>query len=286
MHQGYDVLAGGLAASGDWELLDPPNDSPDRKNHTYGHTEFMFSGGERGGPLATYLATAAARPGFNLWTDTAARRIVREGARATGVEVSCALGTGHAGTVYLTPDTGRVIVSAGTFGTPKVLFRSACLTLLPPPNPWPGEMICCEAREEDEKLRTIHKGGIGPTDQLTVVQNSTDGPTMIGQEDWIDLPVGYNLAEQMNTDMIVTHPEVVFYDFYGAWDDPIQADKDAYLGNRTGILTQAAPNIGPMVCPSRFILSPPFSSSFPSCLASGDTKLWLTRTRSLTRCGI
>lgn len=126
MHQGYDVLAGGLASAGaGWELLEAPNDSPDRKNHTYGHTEYMYIGGERGGPLATYLATAAARPGFSLWTDTAARRIVRQGARATGVEVSCALGTGYSGTVYLTPNTGRVIVSAGTFGTPKVLFRSA-----------------------------------------------------------------------------------------------------------------------------------------------------------------
>lgn len=76
---------------------------------------------------------------------------------------------------------------------------------------------------------------------------------MIGQEDWISLPVGYNLAEQMNTDLIITHPDVVTYDFYGAWDDPITADKDAYLSNRTGILTQAAPNIGPIV--RRFLFS-------------------------------
>lgn len=41
-------------------------------------------------------------------------------------------------------------------------------------------------------------GGIGPTDQLTVVQGSSDGATMIDESDWIDLPVGYNLAEQMN----------------------------------------------------------------------------------------
>lgn len=47
--------------------------------------------------------------------------------------------------------------------------------------------------------------------------------------------------------MIVTHPDVVFYDFYAAWDSPIEADKDLYLDSRSGILTQAAPNIGPMV---------------------------------------
>lgn len=70
---------------------------------------------------------------------------------------------------------------------------------------------------------------------------------MVEQANWINLPVGYNLAEQMNTDMIVTHPDVVFYDFYAAWDNPIAADKAAYLNKRTGILTQSAPNIGPMV---------------------------------------
>lgn len=47
--------------------------------------------------------------------------------------------------------------------------------------------------------------------------------------------------------MIVTHPDVVFYDFYAAWTDPIESDKLRYLSNRTGILAQAAPNIGPML---------------------------------------
>jgi cellobiose dehydrogenase (acceptor) len=70
---------------------------------------------------------------------------------------------------------------------------------------------------------------------------------MIGSNDWIDLPVGYNLVDHVNTDTIITHPDVVFYDFYEAWDNPILGDKNAYLNNRTGILTQAAPNIGPMV---------------------------------------
>lgn len=122
--QGYNTLSGGLAASGlGWELVEA-NDSPGSKNHTYGHPQFMYSGGQRSGPLATYLATAATRSSFSLWTDTAAARIVREGAHATGVEVSCSLGTGYSGIVNLTPNTGRVIVSAGTFGTPKLLFRS------------------------------------------------------------------------------------------------------------------------------------------------------------------
>lgn len=117
------MLAGGLSSSG-WDLV-VANDSPDRKNRTYAHTNFMFNNGERYGPLATYLATAAARKNvFTMWTNTAANRIVRNGSHATGVEVSCSAGTGYSGTVTLTPGTGRVIVSAGTFGSPKLLFRS------------------------------------------------------------------------------------------------------------------------------------------------------------------
>jgi cellobiose dehydrogenase (acceptor) len=57
----------------------------------------------------------------------------------------------------------------------------------------------------------------------------------------------------------------VFYDFYEAYDDPIPADEKKYLGQcalilcnsafktnseldeRSGILAQAAPNIGPII---------------------------------------
>jgi cellobiose dehydrogenase (acceptor) len=70
---------------------------------------------------------------------------------------------------------------------------------------------------------------------------------MISDSQWIDTPVGYNLVDHVNTDTIVTHPDVVFYDFYAAWTDPIASDKESYLKNRTRILAQSAPNIGPMV---------------------------------------
>lgn len=168
LHQGYDVLTSGLSKSG-WEYV-VGNDSPDRKNRTFGHGQFMFSGGQRSGPLATYLASAAARRDvFSLWTDTAVDRIVRKGAHASGVEVSCSAGSGYSGTVNLTPGKGRVIVSAGAFGTPKLLFRS----------------------------------GIGPLDQLAIVAASADGAKMIGNDSWINLPVGSNLVEQMN---VSNHP--------------------------------------------------------------------------------
>ncbi|KAH9906803.1 cellobiose dehydrogenase [Xylariomycetidae sp. FL2044] len=212
LQQGFEVLASGLNASG-WTYV-VPNDHPDRKNFTFGHATHMFANGERAGPLATYLVSASERDEFTLWMNTTARRVVREGGRATGVEIECSRNAaGHAGVVSVTPGTGRVILSAGTFGTAKLLFRS----------------------------------GIGPIDQLNIVKNSSiDGATMISPDQWIDLPVGYNLNDHVGTDIEVSHPDVVFYDFYGAWDEPLVDDTEIYLANRTGILAQAAPNLGPI----------------------------------------
>lgn len=163
--------------------------------------------------MATYLVTANARSNFKMWLNTSVERIVRTGGHATGLNVVATHNGGYSGTVQLTPVTGRVIVSAGAFGTAKLLFRS----------------------------------GIGPTDQLSIVQTSTDGPTMINSTSWINLPVGYNLDDHLNTDTVINHPNISYYDWVAAWDTPIPADESLYLTKRAGPLSQAAPDIGPMM---------------------------------------
>lgn len=163
--------------------------------------------------MATYLVTANARSNFGMWENTSVRRVIRQGGHITGVEVEPYASGGYTGIVNVTAVTGRVVLSAGTFGTTKILMRS----------------------------------GIGPADSLAIVNSSAiDGDTMISEEQWITLPVGNNLEDHTNTDVVVSHPDVVFYDFYEAYTDPITADKDAYLNKRSGILAEAAPNIGPM----------------------------------------
>jgi cellobiose dehydrogenase (acceptor) len=168
----------------------------------------MFSHGERGGPMASYLVTAHARSNFKLVTNTSVDRVVRDGSRITGVELSAFLAGGQCGTVNVTPKTGKVILSAGAFGTPKILFRS----------------------------------GIGPEDQLEIVKKA-EGSKVVNASQWINLPVGYNLDDHTDTDITLEHPDVSFYDFYAAYTDPIPSDKEKYLNNRTGILTQSAPNL-------------------------------------------
>ncbi|KAF7586668.1 hypothetical protein BBP40_008517 [Aspergillus hancockii] len=212
LKQGENVLMKGLKAAG-WQSV-TLNEVPDQKKKTFGHAPFMFSQGERGGPMGTYLVSASERKNFARWSNTTVKRVVREAGRITGVEVEATLDGGYAGTVNVTAGTGRVILSAGTFGSAKVLLRS----------------------------------GIGPKDQLAVVKNSTaDGETMIAESQWIELPVGHNLVDHVNTDLVMTHPDVVNYDFKAAYKTPIESDASSYLEHRTGILAQAAPNIGPII---------------------------------------
>jgi cellobiose dehydrogenase (acceptor) len=211
IQSGFDIVRQGLAAA-NWTSV-TANDVPGKKDKTYAHTEYMYINGERGGPMATYLVSANGRNNFHLWLNTSVERINRIGGHATSLDVIATNDGGHVGTVKLTNTTGRVILAAGTFGTPKILFRS----------------------------------GIGPDDMLQQVQQSPDGPTFIKSTDWINLPVGYNLADHLNTDCVISHPNISYYDWPAAWNTPIEADKVSYLKNRTGPFAQAAPNIGPMM---------------------------------------
>ena len=207
---GYNLIGKGLAAGG-WANVSA-NSVPNSKNRTFSHTPYMYSHGERGGPMATYLVTANTRSNFHMLMNTMVNKVVRTGGHITGVQVGATANGGSSGTINVTPVTGRVILSAGTFGTAKILMRS----------------------------------GIGPADQLAIVKASTDGPTMQNSSEWITLPVGYNLDDHTNTDLVIRHPDVKFYDFYAAFTTPITSDASAYLSKRNGILAQAAPNIGPM----------------------------------------
>jgi cellobiose dehydrogenase (acceptor) len=118
--QGFNTIGGGLKAAG-WTEIDA-NKENGLRNRTYAKTAYYYIGGERGGPMATYLVTANARKNFAFWTGAGVKRVVRTGGKVTGVEVECG---GSSGVVQLTA-TGRVVLSAGTFGSAKILWRSKC----------------------------------------------------------------------------------------------------------------------------------------------------------------
>jgi len=130
LQQGFDAVSSGLRNAG-WSEVSA-NQEPNRKNRTFTHTPYMFSNGERGGPLATYLVSASQRSNFKMWTGTAVKRVIRSGGHVTGLEVEPFLNGGYTGTVPLTPVTGRVILSAGTFGSAKILLRSELIRVAYP----------------------------------------------------------------------------------------------------------------------------------------------------------
>lgn len=210
--EGYDLLSNALLAAG-WTNV-TANAQPNEKTKTFSYANFYYSHGERNGHFATYLASASQRPTFTLWTNTAVRRVLRTGRTITGVEVSAARPGGRCGTVAV-PAGASVILSAGYFSTPKILFRS----------------------------------GIGPDEHLRTVQHSAeDDATFVAEHDWLRLPVGKGLRDHTVTDLQLTHPSITHYDFQvQGWEDPVPADAAAYLANRTGIFTTSAPNIGPIM---------------------------------------
>ncbi|KAI9868586.1 MAG: hypothetical protein M1813_004436 [Trichoglossum hirsutum] len=123
LQQGYDDVGGALLNAG-WANI-TANHLPNQKNRVFSHTPYMYSNGERGGPLTTYLISATERPNFKLWLNTDVTKVIRAGGHITGVQVKpFGNGGSHSGVVSVTPHTGRIVLSAGTFGTAKILMRS------------------------------------------------------------------------------------------------------------------------------------------------------------------
>lgn len=127
LQDGFEVISAGLTNAG-WTSV-TANNVPNQKNRTFAHAPYMSSHGERGGPLATYLVTANARSNFHMWLNTSVKRVIRDGGHAVGLEVEAYNNGGYAGTVNLTSITGRVILSAGAFGSAKLLFRCKSMRL-------------------------------------------------------------------------------------------------------------------------------------------------------------
>ncbi|KAF8657601.1 hypothetical protein AX16_002182 [Volvariella volvacea WC 439] len=184
------------------------NNNPDWKDHVYGHPAYNIQNGQRTGPVATYFKTASARPNFTYRQYTYVYNVVRNGAQITGVKTN---DTSIVDGFYPLTSRGRVILSAGAFGSPRILFRS----------------------------------GIGPTDMINVVKNDPfAGPLLPPQNQWINLPVGYNVSDNPSINLVFTHPSVDSYDNWSPiWTNPRSADAQQYLRNRTGVFAASSPRI-------------------------------------------
>ncbi|KAF8066822.1 cellobiose dehydrogenase [Lyophyllum atratum] len=207
LEQAADVAAKLLDTQGYRRLT--INDNPDQKDHVYGYSAFDFIKGKRGGPVATYFKTAIARKNFTYKQYAYVLNVVRNGAQITGVKTNDT-SLGPNGIIPLT-SKGRVILSAGSYGSPRILFRS----------------------------------GIGPSDMINIVKaDPVAGPNLPPQAQWINLPVGYNVSDNPSINLVFTHPSIDAYENWAqVWSNPRPADSAQYLKSQSGVLAAASPRL-------------------------------------------
>ncbi|KDQ11149.1 hypothetical protein BOTBODRAFT_190091 [Botryobasidium botryosum FD-172 SS1] len=198
LEQVYTLLSQVLVKTGYQRIT--INSSPNSKDKIYGYSTFSFVGGKRGGPVASYFRTSKARPNFKYVQYTYVNSLARDGAQITGVRTN-QTSWGNNGTIGLNKG-GRVVLAAGTFGSARILIRS----------------------------------GIGPSDQLAIVQNSPGAADLPPPSQFLNLPVGYNILDHPSINVVLQHDSIDSYDNWATvWDNPRPADAAQYLHNTTGV---------------------------------------------------
>ena len=196
LQSGYDIARTWLVTgAGFKETYLNTNHTNHSKTKVFGHTIYSSHGGQRSGPVKTYLQDALKRSNFALQSGTKAIRVIRNGATASGVEISVN-GSSSTSIVNLSPN-GRVIVSGGALQSPQILMWS----------------------------------GIG--DPAALQQLASGGHLSLPSSQWINnTAVGDKLFDNPNTFIELYSPSISSY--YPDYNNPIPADRDQYLNSRSG----------------------------------------------------
>ncbi|PQE20329.1 GMC oxidoreductase protein [Rutstroemia sp. NJR-2017a BBW] len=156
----YNVLSSFLGGLG-WSHVDAI-ESPNEKTQVYSYPPWDIQDGLRAGPVKSYYPLATAMTNFKAQFNTKVVRGIRSTTNSTsfsGVEVESS-STGARQIINLNAG-GKLILAAGSMSTPRILINS----------------------------------GIGPADQISIVQNGSSCVTLPPKANWIDLPVGKNLRD-------------------------------------------------------------------------------------------
>ncbi|KAH8103281.1 cellobiose dehydrogenase [Cristinia sonorae] len=207
LEESFDVVAQLLKGQGYSEIT--INDNPDSKDHVFGHSAFDFLDGKRGGPVASYLRTAKGRKNFSYLDYTLVTNVVRNGSTIVGVQTNDTR-IGGDGIIPLNPK-GRVVLSAGSFGSARILFQS----------------------------------GIGPSDMIDLVKaDPVAGPKLPPPSQFINLPVGMNVMDNPSINLVFTHPSVDAYENWAdVWASPRAADAAQYLKDQSGVFAGSSPKL-------------------------------------------
>lgn len=173
------------------------NDNPSNMSRTkvFGHPVYNYEGGQRSGPVKTYLQSALSRRNFSFMMGTKVHRVLRDGDTVTGVQVSNK--TSASPTNICIKPNGRVILSGGALLSPQLLMWS----------------------------------GIGPASTLT--QLSTSGLLTLPSTEWINnTAVGDKVFDNPNTFIELYSSNISSYNYN--YTSPLPADRDLYLTQRSG----------------------------------------------------
>lgn len=193
LQSGYTAAKRWLVKNGGYDEVSF-NKVPNDKTRVFGHPEFMYEGGQRSGPVKTYLQDALKRPNFKLQHGFHVKRVVRKGGKATGV---IGMINGKETHLKTRENGGRVILSGGALFSPGLLMLS----------------------------------GIGDSDALTKL--STHGLLSMPSNSWINnTAVGAGLFDNPNTFIELSGPSITSYVYN--YTSPIPSDKSLYLNHRSG----------------------------------------------------
>jgi cellobiose dehydrogenase (acceptor) len=152
----YDILSQ-FFTSNSWSSIDALTE-PNEKHDVFSRPPWNVQDGLRAGPVVTYLPLAKSMSNFHIQLNSTVIRAVRETSLITGVEIQLADGTRQ---VINVKDGGKVVLSGGALSTPRILINS----------------------------------GIGPAEQIKIVQSGTVNVTLPQATEWINLPVGKGLKD-------------------------------------------------------------------------------------------
>lgn len=166
-----------------------------QKTKVFGHPIYNYEGGQRNGPVKTYLQSALKRSNFHFQTGTKVVRVIRDGQTAIGVEIQ--LKGSNATSIVRISKSGRVVLSGGALLSPQLLMWS----------------------------------GIG--EAATLHNLSSSGQLTLPASQWINnSAVGDKVFDNPNTFIELFSDSVSSYNYN--YTDPIPADRELYLKSRSG----------------------------------------------------
>ncbi|DAZ95134.1 TPA: hypothetical protein N0F65_009843 [Lagenidium giganteum] len=204
LQEAYTIVAQGLTKQGYSEKSLNDRDARNNKSKTFGHAPFAIKNGLRDAPAKTFYSKLKTRSNCKVLTFAKVQYLQQSKGKVSGVVY---VGSDKKKTEVALSKRGVVIMAAGALGTPRVLIQS----------------------------------GIGPRDQLELLQNRDDFPGINESKKNDGWVINDNVGKGLfDTTMILasfSHPGMKSFQFRHKPQSVI----DQYLKDQSGPLATSGP---------------------------------------------